>query len=69
MVVQGYDVDALNRALDEIDYKEVSDRKRIFNRLYQEALLTEDPQRGISFTKMLLMLATYKLIDVDKAFQ
>lgn len=44
-------------------------RKRRLNRLYQEALLMEEPRKGLSFTNMLLLLAQCKLIDVSKAFQ
>ena len=68
-VVEGLDLEALDDILDSIDYDEVKRRKRIFNRLYQEALLTEEPGRGISFTNMLLMLAHYKLIDPAKSLQ
>ena len=68
-VVEGLDLEALDDILDSIDYDEVKRRKRVFNRLYQEALLTEEPGRGISFTNMLLMLAHYKLIDPAKSLQ
>ena len=68
-VIEGLDLLTLGRILNEIDFEEVAKRKKIFNRLYQEALLSEDPAKGISFTDMLLMLAQYKLIDVNKALQ
>ena len=68
-IIEGLDLHALYRSLDQIDYNQVATRKKMFNRLYQEALLSEDPARGISFTNMLLMLAQYKLVDVDKALQ
>lgn len=68
-IVDGLNVSALDRLLDHTDYAEISRRKKLFNRLYQDALLSEDPYRGISFTNMLLLLAQYKLVDTEKALQ
>lgn len=43
----------------------VAKRQMLMNppQLYQEALMTERPGRGMSFTAMMLLLAHYKLID------
>jgi hypothetical protein len=68
-VVDELDLLKLGTLLEEVDFDEIAKRKRLFNRLYHEALLTEEPGRGISFTGMLLLLAQYKLVDPDKALQ
>lgn len=60
---------ALKQAIDVLDKKEIARKRREFNRLYQEALLSEEPGKGISFTNMLVMLAQHKLIDPDKALK
>lgn len=65
-LVEGLDLVELARRLDTVDSKELADRKRLFNRLYHEALLCET-SRGIPFTDMLLLLAHHKLIDVNKS--
>ena len=53
----------------QIDYSEVAKRRYTYNRLYQEALLSEEPGKGISFTNMLTLLAHYKLIHDGNALQ
>ena len=61
------DVSKLNRLLNEIDYKAIRKRATIYSRLYYEALVSQEPGKGISFTNMLLMLAHHKLIDDREA--
>lgn len=68
-IVDGLDLVALEHHLNQIDYHDVARRKKRFNRLYQEALLTEEPGRGISFTSMLLLLAHYKLMEPERALK
>lgn len=67
--VDGLDLEALDRLLNTVDRAEVAQRKKQFNRLYQEALLSEEPGKGVSFTNMLLILAQYKLVDPQKALK
>ncbi|PLW08520.1 hypothetical protein PCANC_24286 [Puccinia coronata f. sp. avenae] len=62
-------VDVLNSRLAQVDWKKVEERKEVFNHLYQEALLTEKAGRGISFNRMMLLLAHYKLIEDEQAMQ
>ena len=59
--------DRLNQALAKVDVEELRMRKFRFNRLYHEAVLTQKKGKGMSFTKMLTLLAHYKLIDDAKA--
>ncbi|EFP81922.2 uncharacterized protein PGTG_08171 [Puccinia graminis f. sp. tritici CRL 75-36-700-3] len=62
-------VDELNSRLATVDWKKIARRKEMFNYLYQEALLTEKPGRGISFNRMMLLVAHYTLIEDEQAMQ
>jgi hypothetical protein len=61
-VVNGVDLNKLERILDGIDYTEVRKRKAVYIRLYHEASAISHKQVGISFTDMLTLLAHHKLI-------
>ncbi|WAR58908.1 hypothetical protein PtB15_10B248 [Puccinia triticina] len=63
------DVDELNGRLAQADWAKVAQRKELFNHLYQEALLTEKAGRGISFNRMMLLVAHYTLIEDEQAMQ
>ena len=58
---------SLNATLSAIDYAAVRKRRKLFNRLYQEAIITDQQGEGISFTNMLLLLAHHKLIVDNEA--
>jgi len=57
----------LNANLSTIDFDDIRRRRKLFIRLYHEAIMTITHQhkKGISFTDTLLLLAHHKLI-VDK---
>jgi len=61
-VVDGVDLNKLERILDGIDYAEVRRRKAVYIRLYHEASISHEHGLGISFTDMLTLLAHHKLI-------
>ncbi|TFK22492.1 high-affinity cell membrane calcium channel [Coprinopsis marcescibilis] len=61
-VVEGVDMEKLQRILDSIDYVEVRRRKAVYARLYHEATVSHEPGLGISFTNVLILLAHHKLI-------
>ncbi|KAK4687032.1 voltage-dependent calcium channel, partial [Tremellales sp. Uapishka_1] len=63
------DVRRVEFQIRQIDYKLVRQRRQQFARLYNEARISEEPGKGISFTSMLMMLSHYKLIDDEKALQ
>ena len=63
----GIDLYKLDRLLSGIDHKAIRKRATIYSRLYHEALISQEPGKGISFTNMLLMLAHHKLIDDREA--
>ena len=63
------DVRRVEAQIAQIDYQKVRQRRQLFARLYNEARISEEAGRGISFTAMLMMLSHYKLIDDEKALQ
>ncbi|GAA6027992.1 hypothetical protein JCM8097_001819 [Rhodosporidiobolus ruineniae] len=64
------DLDKLGRLIDGIDADEVRQRREIHLHVYHEAKLEADNSiKGISFTKMLTLIAHYRLIDDDSALQ
>ncbi|ESK91833.1 calcium channel subunit cch1 [Moniliophthora roreri MCA 2997] len=60
-VYEGIDLTKLERALNTIDYSAIRKRRAVYSRLYHEATITHRGE-GISFTKMLILLAHHKLI-------
>ncbi|KAI0667461.1 Ion transport protein-domain-containing protein [Trametes maxima] len=63
--VEGYDFNKVEGILGGIDRAAIKRRKNLYNRLYHEARVSIEPNKGISFTNMLLLLAHHKLI-VDR---
>ncbi|CAG8569817.1 3141_t:CDS:10 [Ambispora leptoticha] len=68
------DIIRLQKNLSELNLPKIHERRRIYNCLYQEALITVEKdskgnEKGISFANMLIMLAHYKLIDDDKSLR
>jgi hypothetical protein len=61
-VVDGLDLNKMEKILDGIDYAEVRKRKAVYIRLYHEASISHVQGLGISFTDMLTLLAHHKLI-------
>ncbi|WRT67795.1 uncharacterized protein IL334_004769 [Kwoniella shivajii] len=68
-VKKAVDIRKIEHQITQIDYRKVRERRHLFSRLYNEAKISEEPGRGISFTSMLMMLSHYKLIDDEKALQ
>jgi voltage-dependent calcium channel len=66
--VSDIDVRLLRNSIDRLPVEEIRERRRNFNILYEEVMISAD-HRGISFTRMLLMLAHYKFIDDNKALR
>lgn len=59
-IESGLDIDRLTALVSHLDPAELRRRRARFNRMYQEALLT-DKGKGVSFTSMLFILAYYKM--------
>ena len=62
------ELDVLSRYINRFPAAEIRDRRRNYNILYEEAMMSAS-ERGISFTAMLLMVAHYKFIDENKALR
>ena len=66
--VSDLDLHLLRNSIDRLPVEEIREQRRNFNILYEEAMISTD-HRGISFTRMLLMLAHHKIIDDNKALR
>lgn len=63
------DLDALNTRMSEIPIDEIRRRRIRMNTFYEEVLVTADPDRGIEFTSLLMVLAHYKVINDNKSLR
>lgn len=68
-IVDGVDIEALNRRLAQIPIHKIRRQRHIYNLFYEEVVVTADKELGISFTSVLLILAHYKIIDDTKALK
>ncbi|CAG8639396.1 14659_t:CDS:10, partial [Cetraspora pellucida] len=72
--VDDVDIKKLEQNLSRLDVRKTFQRRKTYNLIYQEALITIEKdsngnEKGISFTNMLLLLAHYKLIDDEKCLE
>ncbi|KAI1492345.1 ion transporter [Biscogniauxia mediterranea] len=67
--VNGLDLRRLNNRLSQIDVKKVQERRRRFNIFYEEVMVSADPDRGISFTTVLMIMAHYNIISDSKSLR
>jgi hypothetical protein len=65
----GVDLQKLNRRLAKIDIARVRERRRRFNVFFEEVVVSADPDRGISFTTVLMILAHYNIISDSKSLR
>ncbi|KAH7218206.1 Ion transport protein-domain-containing protein [Fusarium oxysporum] len=65
----GIDLNKLNARLRRIDVEKVRHQRRRFNIFYEEVLVSADPDRGISFTSVLMILAHYNIISDNKSLK
>ncbi|KAF4961949.1 hypothetical protein FSARC_9940 [Fusarium sarcochroum] len=65
----GIDLDKLNQRLRKIDSEKVRNQRRRYNIFYEEVLVSADPDRGISFTSVLMILAHYNIISDNKSLR
>ncbi|RHZ83056.1 hypothetical protein Glove_99g372 [Diversispora epigaea] len=74
LTVGNLDVRKLEQNLENISLSQVYRRKKIYDMIYHEALLSTEKdllgnEKGISFTNMLLLLAYYKFASDDKCLE
>lgn len=65
----GVDIVKLNQRLAQIDVAKVRERRRRFNIFFEEVMVSADPDRGISFTTVLMILAHYNIISDSKSLR
>lgn len=68
-VVHGINLARLNQRLRTIDVGDVRRRRARLELFSREVLQTEDPDRGISFTSCLMILAHYNIINDSKSLR
>ncbi|KAI7569184.1 calcium channel-like protein subunit Cch1 [Hortaea werneckii] len=63
------DIGKLNRRLSEMPIDQIRRRRARMNTFYEEVLVSSDPDRGISFNALLMILAHYKVINDNKSLK
>lgn len=63
------DIKKLNRRLAELPVGEIRRRRERMNTFYEEVLVSSDPDRGIHFTSLLMILAHHKVINDNKSLR
>lgn len=63
------DIKKLNRRLAELPIAEIRRRRQRMNTFYEEVIVSSDPDRGIQFTSLLMILAHHKVINDNKSLR
>jgi hypothetical protein len=63
------DLDKLNRRLALLPIAEIRRRRSRMNTFYEEVLVSSDPDRGIQFSSLLMILAHHKVINDNKSLR
>jgi hypothetical protein len=63
------DIEKLNRCLNQMPIAEIRRRRARMNTFYEEVLVSSDPDRGIQFTSLLMILAHHKVINDNKSLR
>ncbi|KAI4945924.1 hypothetical protein J4E91_007365 [Alternaria rosae] len=63
------DLDKLNRCLAQLPVADIRRRRRRMNIFYEEVLVSSDPDRGIGFSSLLMILAHHKVINDNKSLR
>ena len=63
------DIAKLARIIDQIPVEEIRARRKRLNIFYEEVLVSADPERGVSFSACLMILAHYKIIVDSKSLR
>ncbi|OBT57924.1 hypothetical protein VE04_03406 [Pseudogymnoascus sp. 24MN13] len=65
----GIDLKKLNDRIARIDGQKVRERRHLYNIFYEEVMVSADPELGISFTSVLMILAHYNIISDNKSLK
>src|SRR2546423_4052348 len=68
-IVHGIDLDKLNNRLNSIPVEAIRKKRQRLNVFYEEMMVSADPDRGVSFTSCLMILAHYNVIDDSKSLR
>jgi hypothetical protein len=63
------DLKKLNARMAELPIDAINKRRKRMNAFYEEVLVSSDPDRGISFTTLLIILAHYNVINDNKSLR
>lgn len=63
------DLARLNERLAALPVEQIRRRRQRMNTFYEEVLVSSDPDRGIQFTSLLMILAHYKVINDNKSLR
>ena len=63
------DIKKLNRRLAELPVAEIRRRRMRMNTFFEEVIVSSDPDRGIQFTSLLMILAHHKVINDNKSLR
>ncbi|PNS19004.1 hypothetical protein CAC42_6099 [Sphaceloma murrayae] len=63
------DLDKLNERLNELPTDEIRKRRQRMNQFYEEVLVSADPDKGIEFNALLMILAHYKVINDNRSLR
>jgi hypothetical protein len=63
------DVQKLNARLAELPVNAIRKRRRRMNAFYEEVIVSSDPDKGISFTSLLMILAHYNVINDNQSLR
>src|SRR5689334_4326958 len=66
---QEIDLASLNRCLEDLPVAEIRRRRRRMNTFYEEVLVSIDPDRGVQFSTLLMILAHHKVINDNKSLR
>ncbi|KAF2221125.1 Ion transport protein-domain-containing protein, partial [Elsinoe ampelina] len=63
------DIEKLNQRLSELPIYEIRQRRHRMNQFYEEVLVSADPDKGIEFNALLMILAHYKVINDNRSLR
>lgn len=63
------DIDKLSRRLAQMDVVKIRQRRQRFKIFYDEVMVSADPDKGLSFTTVLMILAHYNIINDSKSLK
>lgn len=62
-------IDKLNRRLERLDVKKIREQRRRFKIFFGEVMASADPDKGIAFSDVLMILAHYNIINDSKSLK